>query len=73
MTNDDATPGAPSPMPPDAATSEVRQDAAPPGSEGVLVPYLVVAALGLLAALVVLVQLWAYRDELRTILTQTPV
>ena len=38
-----------------------------------LVPYLVVATLGLLAALIVLVQLWAYRDELRTILTQTPV
>jgi hypothetical protein len=32
-----------------------------------------VAALGLLAALIVAVQLWAYRDELRTILTQTPV
>ncbi len=62
--SDDRTPATPSPMPPDAP---------PPGSGGALVPYLVVAVLGLLAAVIVLVQLWAYRDELRTILTQMPV
>ena len=43
------------------------------GPHHTLVPYLVVAILGVLAALIVVIQLWAYRDELRTILTQTPV
>jgi hypothetical protein len=71
--SDDSTPAMSSSMPPDAATSEAGQDALPPGSEGALRPYLAVAVLGLLAALIVLVQLWAYRDELRTILTQAPV
>jgi hypothetical protein len=36
-------------------------------------PYLVVLVLGLVAALMLLAQLWVYRDELRTIFTQTPV
>lgn len=60
-------------MPSDAVTSGAVQETVPPRSGGVLAPYLVVAALGLLAGLIVLIQLWAYRDELRTILTQTPV
>lgn len=45
----------------------------PGGVRRILAPYLAVAILGLLAALIVMAQLWAYRDELRTILTQTPV
>lgn len=55
-----------------AAASE--PDAVVSGSlRHTLLPYVVVAILGLLAALIVIAQLWAYRDELRTILTQTPV
>ena len=51
-----------------------KPDAEVPGSlRHALLPYLMVAILGLLAALIVVAQLWAYRDELRTILTQTPV
>ncbi len=60
----------------EARTAPSNETAAAPDSPGVrraLVPYLIVAALGLLAALIVLAQLLAYRDELRTILTQTPV
>ncbi|MDP8922434.1 MAG: hypothetical protein M3O34_06100 [Chloroflexota bacterium] len=53
-----------------ASNPPTKQTAA---DQGAFVPYLVVAALGLLAALIVAVQLWAYRDELRAILTQAPV
>ena len=56
-----------------ATAAGARPDLAAEGFRSLLVPYLVVAALGLLAALIVVVQLWAYRDELRTILTQSPV
>ena len=58
----------PEPVPASQPASEM-----PAGAPRALVPYLVVAALGLLALLIVAVQLWAYREELRTILTQTPV
>ncbi len=57
----------------DATAARARPDLPAEGPRRVLVPYLVVAALGLLAALIVIAQLWAYRDELRMILTQTPV
>ena len=69
---DDVT-GASAPESPRAPASESVPVPEPSATRRALVPYLVVAALGLLAALIVLVQLWAYRDELRTILTQTPV
>ena len=73
MDKPDATTGAPATRPPESLSSEVATAPDSPGVRRALVPYLIVAALGLLAALIVVVQLWAYRDELRTILTQTPV
>ncbi len=73
MSSDDPTPATSSVVTEEGVTSEVGHGPAPEAPRRALVPYLVVAVLGLLAGLIVLVQLWAYRDELRTILTQTPV
>ena len=54
----------------DAPTADqTRPEADPRGARPTLAPYLVVALLGLIAALIVVAQLWAYRDELRTLLT----
>ena len=67
------TASAAQPSPPREGPSDAVAGSVPGEARRALVPYLVVATLGLLAALIVLVQLWAYRDELRTILTQMPV
>ena len=58
---------------PDPAPASQPTNDMSAGAPRALVPYLVVAVLGLLALLIVAMQLWAYREELRTILTQTPV
>ena len=62
-----------------ASTAPASEPRAEPGAapratmHSALAPYLVIVILGLLAALIVGAQLWAYRDELRAILNQTPV
>jgi hypothetical protein len=63
-------------MSPEAVPPEVTPAPVTPAASGPwgwIGPYLVVLLLGLVAVLILLAQLWAYRDELRTILTQTPV
>ena len=73
MDRPDATTGAAASESRAVPSHQVPPAPDPPGVRRALLPYLIVAALGLLAALIVLAQLWTYRDELRTILTQSPV
>ena len=73
MDRPDATTGTSASESRSTPANEATPTPNPPGVRRALVPYLIVAALGLLAALLVLAQLWTYRDELRTILTQSPV
>lgn len=61
-------------QPAQARTSEMRpMPRSSDDASGAWIPYLTVLGLGFLALILVVVQVWAYRDELRAIVSQTPI